>query len=362
MAVFFYITGKCELSCYIKLSEGCTRHFTAKLITTPSGKKVLDFGENIASFFRKWMQDMTDGKMKNDVVPAVVPYAAMDLMYTQTGGSAGWADAAVLLPYRFWKRYGDSRVMKEYYQKISRPYGMFLLKNTGHADKKTAKQNSFNEFVYEKGRHLGEWLEPEEFNDKIGPGSQLKQTEVATAYFHYSMTLLSEMAEALGEKDDAVIFCKNADGSKRAYQELFLKEGAPDTDRQAKLVRPLALGWLYEVNRGATTIWEDWEGTVSHNHDSPGGVWQWLFETVAGIRVDGENHFIIAPRPGGTLTEAEASYHSIYGKVESSWKGEEDGIAFCITIPPNTSAEIILPDGTRQKVEKGVYSYLIKNF
>lgn len=46
-------------------------------------------------------------------------------------------------------------------------------------------------------------------------------------------------------------------------------------------------------NRGATTVWEDWEGTVSHNHYSPSAVCQWLFDTAAGIRVEGENHFVL---------------------------------------------------------------------
>ena len=63
-------------------------------------------------------------------------------------------------------------------------------------------------------------------------------------------------------------------------------------------------GWLYEVKQGATTIWENWEGSASHNHYSPGAVCQWLFDTVAGIVPDGENHFVIRPVPGGDMTWA----------------------------------------------------------
>ncbi len=375
---------------------------------------------NVAPFFRKWMQDMADGMMKNGVVTAVVPYAALDLMYNNTAASVGWGDAAVLLPYRYWKRYGDDRLMAEYYEKIAKPYGMFMVSHTGHADKKAAKANPWNEFVYEKGTQLGEWLEPEEFSDKVSAGHQAKQTEVATAYFHYSMTLLAEMATALGKEEDAKLFEKNAKGSKEAYYALFLKDGAPDTNRQAKLVRPLALGlvegdealkmameerlaravenrqyrvgtgflstpfilsalteagyidfaykmleneqapgWLYEMNQGATTIWENWEGTASHNHYSPGAVCQWLFDTVGGIRVDGENHFVIAPQPGGSLTYLCCKHNSLYGTVESDWKKDGNILTFTVKIPANTTAEIRLPNGKKKEVASGEYTFQI---
>ena len=164
---------------------------------------------------------------------------------------------------------------------------------------------------------------------------------------------------------------------------LFLKT-IPDTDRQAKLVRPLALGcvpeekipavanrlfqavenrgyrigtgflstpfvlmvltengradlaykmleneeapgWLAEVNAGATTVWEDWLGDASHNHYSPGAVCEWMFDTILGIRVDGKRHFAIRPIAGGTLDHAEGHYDSIYGKVTSKWT-RKDGL------------------------------------
>lgn len=379
---------------------------------------------DVAPFFAKWMQDMADGVMKNGVVPSVVPYVSFDLMYNNTAVSVGWADAAVLLPYRYWKRYGDREMMEKFYDLMARPYAMFAISNTGHADKKEAKADPLNEYVYEKGRHLGEWLEPEEFNDKIGAGSQLKQIEVATAYFHYSMSLMEEMARELGRTDDKALFADYAEGSKKAYAEMFLKNGAPDTDRQAKLVRPLALGltkgdvlltealqkrlckavenrkyrigtgflstpfilpmltkagrndlaykmleceeapsWLYEVNKGATTIWETWEGFTgdpgsgSLNHYSPGAVCQWIFETVLGIQPDGENHFIIAPVPGGTLTHAEGSYRSIYGKVYSRWDVCDREIVYRITIPANCTAEIHLPSREVFSVSCGNYTW-----
>ena len=89
-------------------------------------------------------------------------------------------------------------------------------------------------------------------------------------------------------------------------------------------------GWLFMVKSGATTIWEDWDGPTSDNgkgggvaslnHYSKGAVCEWIFEEMCGIKVDGRNHFIIAPRPGGTLTYAKASYDSVFGTVSCEWQ------------------------------------------
>ena len=95
-------------------------------------------------------------------------------------------------------------------------------------------------------------------------------------------------------------------------------------------------GWLSMPKLGASTIWESWEGPYnkqgagagSLNHYSKGAVCAWFFSTVCGIRVEGENRFAVAPRPGGSLREASASYRSLYGKVESEWEKTEAGYVF----------------------------------
>ena len=278
----------------------------------------------------------------------MVPYNGASMVYDNTGGSAGWQDAAILVPYRFWKRYGDLEALRENYE-MMRSAALFMIRNTGHKDGKAAKADPYNKYVYEKGMHLGEWLEPKEYHEKISATDKPLQTEVCTAYLYYSMSCMAEAAEALSQDEDEALFKEYAEGAKLAYQHLFLAEGAPDTDRQAKLVRPLAFdlaegetrraveerlaravvnrdfkigtgflstpfllpvltgmgradlaygvleneecpGWLWQVNHGATTNWEAWEGYTgdsgagSYNHYSPGAVCQWLFATCAGIR------------------------------------------------------------------------------
>ena len=116
---------------------------------------------------------------------------------------------------------------------------------------------------------------------------------------------------------------------------------------------------------GATTIWESWEGpnakgdgAGSLNHYSKGAVCQWLFETMCGIQIAGENEFIIAPKPGGSFTYAKAVYNGIYGKVSCGWKKKEDGsYRFEVEIPSNTKAKIVLPCGRVEICKSGAYSF-----
>lgn len=81
---------------------------------------------------------------------------------------------------------------------------------------------------------------------------------------------------------------------------------------------------------------------------------------MCGIRVDGENHFIIAPRPGGHFTYAKASYDSAFGRVESSWKKENGKWSFDITIPANYTAEIILSGTAPQTASAGIYHFELR--
>ncbi len=115
--------------------------------------------------------------------------------------------------------------------------------------------------------------------------------------------------------------------------------------------------------QGATTIWESWEGpnsqegVASLNHYSKGAVVEWLFTTMCGIRVAGENRFVIAPRPGGSFRYAEARYNSVYGMVESRWEKQDGKTVYTISIPTNCEAEIRLPDDTCRTVCAGRHTF-----
>lgn len=124
-------------------------------------------------------------------------------------------------------------------------------------------------------------------------------------------------------------------------------------------------GWLFMPKNGATTIWEAWEGNAttnggiaSLNHYSKGAVCEWIFTEMCGIKVAGENEFVIEPKAGGNFTHAECEYLSAYGKIKSGWKRENGKTVYSVSVPSNTTAKIVLPDGERT-VHAGEYEYAV---
>lgn len=376
---------------------------------------------NMAPFMRKWMRDVQDGIMKDGKLPSVVPYNGSAMCYEATGSSAGWQDAAILVPYRYYKRYGDVIQLEENYETMKKA-ALFMINHSGPIDKKATKENPYSKYIYEKGMHLGEWLEPKEFQEQITAKTRTTHPEECTAYLHYSMTCMEKVAKILNKENDSKLFAEYAEGSKNAYQWMFLQHGAPDTDRQAKLVRPLAFdiadgeikeaiakrlvkavenrdykiatgflstvfllptltkigrsdlaykvleneecpGWIYQIKHGATTNWESWEGYTgsagsgSYNHYSPGAVCEWIFSSVGGINVEGERHFVISPVPGGSLTFAKTSYKSLYGEVTCQWNIEDKNTIYKVSIPSNTTADIELPNGEKKTLMAGEYVF-----
>jgi alpha-L-rhamnosidase len=126
-----------------------------------------------------------------------------------------------------------------------------------------------------------------------------------------------------------------------------------------------APSWLAMVAQGATTVWEQYEcydnegrpQAHSFNHYSPGAMCSFLFDTVCGIRVDGENKISIKPKPGGTLTHAKAKVLTAYGEIISGWEKEDNVIKYTFTVPANVTANLILPDGTENTLSAGSHYY-----
>lgn len=124
-----------------------------------------------------------------------------------------------------------------------------------------------------------------------------------------------------------------------------------------------APGWLAMAAQGATTIWEEYScydenGSPlprSFNHYSLGAACSFLFDTVCGIRIRGENEFLIAPTPGGTLQWAKASTMTAFGEISSAWERRDQEIIYRITLPANTQAQLILPDGREEMLTAGVH-------
>jgi len=116
--------------------------------------------------------------------------------------------------------------------------------------------------------------------------------------------------------------------------------------------------WLYPVTKGATTIWERWDGLKpdgtfqdkgmnSFNHYAYGAIGEWLYRVVAGLDIDEKNpgykHIIIQPHPGGGLTHVRARHDSFYGPIESGWRLAGKKMIVNVEIPPNATATVRLP-------------------
>ncbi len=126
--------------------------------------------------------------------------------------------------------------------------------------------------------------------------------------------------------------------------------------------------WLAMIDRGATTVWEAWEGIDAHgaphdslNHYAKGAVISFLHRYVAGIRAldehPGYRHFRVEPLPGGQLSWAEAVHDSPYGRIESSWRLDRNVLRLTVTVPPGATAEVVLPDRTTTEQGPGTFTY-----
>lgn len=379
-----------------------------------------------SAFSKKYLRDVFDWQTKDGKLPQIAPEGGTDFFMKSMNGSVGWADAGIIIPYFFWKKYGDRAILEEYYPQMAR-YARFMERRIGRNSILSVPHNvagKNRKYIVNCGQSYGEWAEPKDVFPNRWTDMILPHTEVSTAYTSYVLRLMSEIACELRKDEDSRHFREVSDNCRKAYRELVSTEKySLDTDRQSCLVRPLAFdlldekqteyarkrllqalenydykvgtgflstplilgvldkydiaaayrlleneqmpGWLYMMKAGATTVWESWEGTgaqggiASLDHYSKGAVCEWLFSSMCGIKVAGENRFAISPRPGGHFRFASVEYRSVYGIVKSGWKTENGKTVYEIEIPANTSANISLPGGYQENVAAGKYTFEI---
>lgn len=380
-----------------------------------------------AAMARKYERDLTDGQHKNGCFPQIVPVGGTDFYMKVMDGSAGWSDAGVFIPWEIYKRYGDRAILEENYDAM-RAYTRFKLRTLGRrypTARPTGVRGEARRWVSNYGQSYGEWAEPAEIRPFVASDFVVPHPEETTAYIALLLDRMSGIAAELGHDGEAAEYAKAAVNVRLGYQALVETERhGLDTDRQAKLVRPLYLGllnekqreyaqkrlikaldgygwrlgtgflstpmilyvladmdieyayrlleneeipgWLSMPKNGATTIWESWEGpraqggVASLDHYSKGAVCSWLFDSMCGINLTGENRFLIAPRPGGRFTRASAEYLSVYGMVKSGWVRSEGKTEFTVTVPSNCTALVRLPDGSEREQGPGTQHYTIQ--
>jgi alpha-L-rhamnosidase len=152
--------------------------------------------------------------------------------------------------------------------------------------------------------------------------------------------------------------------------QTLTKIGRPDVAYvlAAQTTRP---SWGYMATKGATSIWERWDtdtGDVAMNSEMlmllAGNFNSWLYQTLAGINPvpeePGFKKILIQPQPVGDLTWVKAYHDSPYGRIESNWTREGDRFSLDVVVPPNTTATVVLPDGSSRDVEPGAHAFQCK--
>ena len=208
---------------------------------------------NYAAFTRKHITDVYDRQGKDGRLPQIAPYSAEDWFMGVMNGSVGWADVGILTPYRFYKKYGDIRLLKDNFKNMER-YAKFMIKRCGrtkgiygiYAERlHLSKENK--KYQVNNGQSYGEWAEPSDVKAFVWTDFAKPNPEESMAYTAWMMSLMVEICDLLGETKNRALYLEYSEGVKRAYQELVTKEKHTlDTNRQAKLVRPLYLNLLNE--------------------------------------------------------------------------------------------------------------------
>ncbi|MDQ6695985.1 MAG: glycoside hydrolase family 78 protein [Actinomycetota bacterium] len=292
--------------------------------------------------------------------------------------------------------------------------------------KRSAEPAPYERYLWDTGWHFGEWLEAgEALDDAIGNAMVADHGPVATAYLHRSAQQLSAIAAVLGRDDEARRYAELATNVGDAWRTEFLaSDGTITPDTQATYARALAFGlipdeqraasanrlvelvceagthistgflatpfvlpvladtdhldvaydllfqdtepsWLVMVDRGASSIWEEWGGVdadgtphASLNHYSKGAVITFLHQHTAGLQLlePGYRRFRVAPQPGGGITWAVASHRSPYGPIEVRWEQHPDRFDLQLTVPSGTTADVELPSGRTATLTTGRHS------
>lgn len=359
--------------------------------------------------YEKWLSSCRADQYKSGAVRNIAPKNNEESYFGKMlSSSAGWGDAIIIVTYELYKRFGDQEIIKENYSSMKR-WLSFLYKRAKKGFlKNLLSRNPYAAYDVTSGLDYGEWCEP----DVEGPsGVDIGgKSGVATAYLSYSAKLMTEMALVMDLEDDAKSFEEISKKAKKAYQYRFVKDGMIHSDRQKDYVRPLAFGlledndiprnakalnelvekmnyhlntgflstpylckvladngyvetaykillqeekpsWLYEVNQGATTVWETWDGKASQNHYSYGAICGWLIEGICGINYSFDE-LILKPIPSKQLEHASATYESPRGRISAGWRYAGDKCLYDISLPEGLTAQLIKPNGDRGRISE----------
>ena len=362
-----------------------------------------------AAFYSKWLQDMADAQKPNgsisDVCPAYWPYFNDDVT---------WPSTSVILPAMLLGQYGDESIIARHYDSARKWMDHML----GFLTNGIISKDSYGDWC----------VPPESptLIHSEDPNRRTDSPLLATAYFYHDLRLMERYAKQLGHDAEADRFAQLAEQVKTAFNARFLRRdsGQYDNGTQTSCVLPLAFGlvpddqreaifnhlvskitgetkghigtgliggqflnrvlsdngrpdlaysvatqrdypgWGYMVGKGATTIWELWNGDTadpgmnSGNHVMlVGDLVIWLYEYLGGIQADPEQpgfkHIILKPCPVGDLSFVRATHLSPYGLIASDWHKKDGKFEWTVTVPVNTTATVFVPAQSGSDVLEG---------
>lgn len=349
-----------------------------------------------AANYTRWIDDFDDCQQENGNLPGIVPTGGWGYAW---GNGPAWDSAYMLIPWYVYLHRGDSRLLGAHYEGFKR-----------YVDYVTSRSP---EHIADFG--LGDWCPPEG-----GPDAHVTPSALtSTAYYYVDAKLVSTVAGMLGKTDDERKYADLAREIRKAFTERFydpetgsyaggeecgmaaaLYQGLVDDGEKDKVMAALAaeiakhdghvwagiLGtkyvlhaltdngrvdlayamaakkdwpsWGNWIEKGATSLWEDWNGGASRNHIMFGDIDAWFYEALAGINPDpakpGFKHIIVRPNVVGDLKWAKAHTRTVYGVVSSSWKLDGGKFRLAIEIPANTTATVYVPAKSAGSVTKPV--------
>jgi alpha-L-rhamnosidase len=355
---------------------------------------------DVQGIYNKWMVDLDDGQYPDGLFPWLAPLVVTKMDVSGpfwSGSSPAWADAGIICPWSIYDLYGDLRQLEQHYPAMVRQVEWYL--NTSRPDLLPPHEH----------KCLGDWLNidaeipPDVFRTiffaystgLVARSAQVLGKQEDTARFGklheqiktaFCQAYVGADGRILGDTQSAYAFAilfellkpEQVTRAAELLTENIQNHGwLLTTGLEATLPLMLVLSkigrndiayrllhnegfpsWNYSIKNGATTIWERWEswtpdkgfgdaGMNSFNHFSLGAVYQWIMETIGGIRKSEPAYkkLVIAPEPGGRLTWARASYNSVHGSIATEWKLIGEILTVTVNIPANTTATIVTEGG-----------------
>ena len=356
------------------------------------------FNMDVDAFYNKWLLDVRDAA-RDGVYPDIAPCQKAS-WFANNKGNPVWGDAGVICPWEIYLAYGDIKILRDNYPTVKK-WLQYIAKRADGG-------------LRPKGVH-GDWLQPYAKNYRDTDSSK---ELISQAYYVRVADLAHKMAKILGHEADAKHFDETAASARNVFCKHFLKEnGVVENDCQTSYLLALAFdilpesarpaafknliraiertgnhlrtgfvgtpllnpvltrfgrsdvaykllfnetypSWLYSINKGATTMWEHWNGISekgefedpkmnSFNHYAYGAIGKWLYKDVAGLWHDenaaGYKNIMFAPNPSKKMSFASASNETPYGRASSSWCRKNGVLEWSVVIPPNATGTLVFP-------------------